>query len=60
MVYLCNSVMACARLMVVVLIVLLAKLINSLTINWLLCALCLNMNCKWWLVIVVTPHMIVL
>jgi hypothetical protein len=60
MVYLCNSVMACARLMVVVLIVLLAKLINSLTINWLLSALCLNMNCKWWLVIVVTPHMIVL
>jgi hypothetical protein len=40
------------------LIVLLAKTINSLTIDWLLCALCLKSNCKWWLVIVVSPHML--
>jgi hypothetical protein len=58
MVYLCKSLMSCTKLLVEGLVALLAKLINSLTINWLLCALCLKLNCKWWLVIVVTPHMI--
>jgi hypothetical protein len=58
MVYLCNSLMACTRLMVEDLIDLLSKSINSLIVNWLLCALCLSLNYKWWLVIVVTPHMI--
>jgi hypothetical protein len=58
MVYWHSSLIACARLVVQRLIVLLSKMINNLTVDWLLCALFFKSNCKWWLVIVVSPHML--